>query len=174
VGDLTTPTSISGASRESCVNEKRKTYFGYKSHLAVDKESGIVRRAEVTSADLHDSQLGLAMIQGDEQAYYGDKAYDSQALRNELKDKGIGSPIGKMIQQTASRVRVGVERANTTMKNWYGMAKIPWGGWIATSALAECGCEHQLWSWPCKLRQANSKRRPLSKLILEQFSARWN
>ena len=28
------------------------------------------------------------MIQGDEEAYYGDKAYDSQALRDKLKEKG--------------------------------------------------------------------------------------
>ena len=43
-----------------------ETYFGYKAHLAVDEESGLVRQAEMTSADLHDSQRGEAMIQGDE------------------------------------------------------------------------------------------------------------
>ena len=31
-----------------------ETYFGYKAHLAVDEESGVVRQAEMTSADLHD------------------------------------------------------------------------------------------------------------------------
>ena len=39
-----------------------ETYFGYKAHLAVDKESGLVRQAEMTSADLHPSQRGQAMI----------------------------------------------------------------------------------------------------------------
>ena len=77
----------------SFTKKNGETYFGYKAHLAVDEESGIVRRAEMTSADLHDSRRGLAMIQGDEKAYYGDKAYDSQALRNELKDKGIDDKI---------------------------------------------------------------------------------
>ena len=61
-----------------------ETYFGYKAHLAVDEESGFVRQAEMTSADLHDSQRGEAMIQGDEAAYYADKAYDGQALRGKL------------------------------------------------------------------------------------------
>ena len=46
-----------------------ETSFGYKAHLAVDEESGLVRQAEMTSADLHDSQRGEAMIQGDEAAY---------------------------------------------------------------------------------------------------------
>ena len=96
-----------------------------------------MRQVEMTSADLHDSQRGLAMIQSDEQAYYGDKAYDSEALRNALKDKGIDDEIAykgkrgkaqpdwqKSFNKTASSVRVGVERANATMKNWYGMAKV--------------------------------------------------
>ena len=33
-----------------------ETYFGYKARLAVDEESDLVRQAEMTSADLHDSQ----------------------------------------------------------------------------------------------------------------------
>ena len=45
-----------------------------------------MRQAEMTSADLHDSQRGEALIQGDEQAYYADKAYDSQALRDKLNE----------------------------------------------------------------------------------------
>ena len=121
----------------SFTKKNGETYFGYKAHLAVDEESGVVRQAEMTSADLHDSQRGLAMIQGDEQAYYGDKAYDSQALRDQLKEKGIDDKIAykakrgkaqpdwqKWFNKTASSVRVGVERANATMKNWYGMAKV--------------------------------------------------
>ena len=32
------------------------------------------------------------------------------------------------VNKTASRIRVGVERANATMKNWYGMAKVRYLG----------------------------------------------
>ena len=46
--------------------KRDKTYFGYKAHLAVDEESGFVRQAEMTSANVHDSRLGEALIQGDE------------------------------------------------------------------------------------------------------------
>jgi transposase, IS5 family len=52
-----------------------------------------VRQAEMTSADLHDSQRGQAMIQGDEAAYYADKAYDSQGLRDTLGELGIEDRI---------------------------------------------------------------------------------
>ncbi len=38
-----------------------KTYFGYKAHLAVDEERGLVRHAEMTSANVHDSRLGEAL-----------------------------------------------------------------------------------------------------------------
>ena len=118
-----------------------ETSFGYKAHLAVDEESGLVRQAEMTSADLHDSQRGEAMIQGDEAAYYADKAYDSQALRDKLGELGIEDRIAYKAKRnkplvnwqvwfnkTASRIRVGVERANATMKNWYGMAKVRYLG----------------------------------------------
>jgi hypothetical protein len=94
-------------------------------------------QAEMSSADLHDSQRGEAMIQGDEEAYYADKAYDSAALRKTLNDKKIDDKIAykakrrtpqpdwqRWFNKTASSVRVGGERANATMKNWYGMAKI--------------------------------------------------
>jgi IS5 family transposase len=73
------------------------------------------------------------MIQGDEKAYYADKAYDSQGLRDELNARGIKDKIAykakrdkplvnwqAWFNKTASSIRVGVERANATMKNSHG------------------------------------------------------
>ena len=81
------------------------------------------------------------MIQGDEAAYYADKAYDSRALREKLASLGIDDKIAykakrnkplanwqKWFNTTASSVRSGVERANATMKNWYGMARVRYLG----------------------------------------------
>ena len=69
------------------------------------------------------------------------KAYDSQALRDKLGELGIEDRIAYKAKRnralvnwqvwfnkTASRIRVGVERANATMKNWYGMAKVRYLG----------------------------------------------
>ena len=69
---------------------KRKTvHFGYKAHLAVDEVSGLVRQAEMTSANVHDSRLAEALIQGDEQGYFADKAYCGQAFREALERRGL-------------------------------------------------------------------------------------
>ena len=37
-----------------------KSYFGFKLHDAMDENFGLVRRIEVTAADVHDSQIDLA------------------------------------------------------------------------------------------------------------------
>jgi IS5 family transposase len=118
-----------------------ETHFGYKAHLTVDEESGVVRQVGMTSADLHDSQRGEALIQGDEKAYYADKAYDSRPLRAKLAEMGITDRIAykarrnkplvnwqEWFNKRTSSVRVGVERANATMKNWYGMGRVRYRG----------------------------------------------
>ncbi len=47
-----------------------KTFFGYKTHVGVDEGSDLIRQAIITSASIHDSQAGDALIQGDEGAVY--------------------------------------------------------------------------------------------------------
>jgi IS5 family transposase len=122
--------------------KRDKTYFGYKAHLAVDEESGLVRQAEMTSANVHDSRLGEALIQGDEQGYFADKAYDSQALRETLERRGLVDGIAwkvkhprypleawqKFTNAWAASIRSGVERAFATMKRWYGMGRVRYLG----------------------------------------------
>lgn len=49
--------------------KNQKPCFGYKAHLAMDEGSERVRQAEMSSAGLHDSQRGKALIQGGEKAY---------------------------------------------------------------------------------------------------------
>jgi len=71
----------------SWTKKNGESHFGYKAHVAVDEESNLIRDAELSSADLHDSQMVYEMIQGDEKAVYADKGYDSQALRDELEEK---------------------------------------------------------------------------------------
>ena len=71
--------------------KRDKTYFGYKAHLAVNEETGLVRQAEMTSANVHDSRLGEALIQGDEQSYFADRAHDSQALRETLERAALST-----------------------------------------------------------------------------------
>jgi transposase, IS5 family len=127
---------------EARVTIKRKTaYFGYKAHLAVDEESGLVRQAEMTPANVHDSRLAEALIQGDEQGYFADRAYDSQGLRETLERRGLVDGIAwrgrrnhplepwqRFENAWTSRIRCGVERAHATMKRWYGMSRVRYLG----------------------------------------------
>jgi transposase, IS5 family len=106
--------------------KRKKAHFGYKAHLAADQDSGLVRQAEMTSANVHDSRLGEALVQGDEEALFADRAYDSQAFRESLRRRGISDgiiwklkhrryrlePCQKWLNRWAGAVRSGVERAH--------------------------------------------------------------
>ena len=75
----------------------------YKAHLAVDEESGLVRQAEMTPAHVHDARLAEALIQGDEQGYFADKAYSDQTFRETLERRGLVDgvawrPVGRTIR----------------------------------------------------------------------------
>jgi len=83
-----------------------KTSFGYKAHLATDEGSDLIREAIMTSAQLHDSQVCDALIQGDEAAVYADKAYDDSKRRARLKATGTKPCI------------LYKARRNTPLKTW--------------------------------------------------------
>jgi IS5 family transposase len=109
--------------------KRRQAYFGYKAHLWVDAGAGLVRQAEMTSANVHDSRLAEALIQGDEQGYFADMVYSCQAFREALERHGLidgvawrGRPLHplgdwqRLLNSWPSSIRCGVERAHATMK----------------------------------------------------------
>ena len=118
-----------------------KSRFGYKAHVAVDEGSGLVRRASMTPADVHDSIPADDLVQGDEAAVYADKAYDSAKRRTGLRARGIAPRI--MYQARRSRplkpwqvafnkvvapIRAGVERLFATMKRTYSYRQVRYLG----------------------------------------------
>ena len=118
-----------------------KSRFGYKAHIAVDQGSGIIRGAILSSADLHDSQAGPALVQGDEAAVYADKAYDSQKFRDALAAAGItdgvmhqarrNTPLKnwqRWFNKAVSPIRSGVERSFAIMKRYYGYQRVRYIG----------------------------------------------
>lgn len=60
-------------------------HFGYKAHLAVDAGSGLIRKAELTPANIYESLVADRLISGDEKAVYADKAYENKHRRQRLK-----------------------------------------------------------------------------------------
>ena len=50
-------------------------HFGYKAHIGVDKDSGIVHTVKVTAANLHDVSMTSESLTGEETVVYGDGGY---------------------------------------------------------------------------------------------------
>src|SRR3954469_8163255 len=118
-----------------------KSRFGYKAHAAVDEDSGIVRAATMTPADVHDSVEADGLVRGDEGAVYADKAYDSEARRTGLRERGIEprimyqarrnrplKPWQVAFNKAVAPVRAGVERLFATMKRAYGHRRVRYLG----------------------------------------------
>jgi IS5 family transposase len=118
-------------------------HHGYKAHVGVDEGSEIIRKAKLTSADVHDSLAVYEVISGDEQAVYADKAYDTADLREKLKEHGIadkvmykatrGNPLRAWqvwMNKAISSVRCGVERTFGTMKRTYKYRVVRYRGLI--------------------------------------------
>ena len=50
-------------------------YFGYKAHIGVDKDTGLVHHVEVTGANVHDVAMVPDLLTGEETEVYGDSGY---------------------------------------------------------------------------------------------------
>lgn len=138
-----------------------ESHFGYKAHIGVDQESGLIRDAILTSADLHDSMVGASLVQGDEAAVYADKGYDSQKFRDALTRAGIkdgvmhkarrNAPLKnwqKWFNKAVSPIRSGVERGFAIMKRYYGYRQVRYIG------LARNRCHLNLMCAAINLRRA--------------------
>jgi len=113
--------------------KNKKTCYGYKLHLGVDQDSGIIRKVEVTTAKVNDHEVFEELLSGDEKAIYGDKAYYDQKRAEELEAKGIknglmkraarGKPLSeedKKRNKEISRIRSQVERPFAIIKSKWG------------------------------------------------------
>ena len=115
--------------------------YGYKVHAAIDEESGIVRRAITTSADLGDALMVPELVLGDEGAVYADKGYDGKAQRAFIESGGAkarimgkapkGKPMPhwqKWLNRCIAAVRSSVERGFATLKGPYGLRRMRYLG----------------------------------------------
>jgi len=71
---------------------KLTSTYGYSVHVGVD-EDGFIHRATVTAGNVHDSQERDTLLLGDEEQFYGDAAYSSQATRDKLERLGIEDKV---------------------------------------------------------------------------------
>jgi transposase, IS5 family len=127
--------------------------FGYKARVAVDEGSGIVREAVMTPADVHGSVPADDPVQGDEGAVYADKAYDSEALRAGLRERGIEPrimhkarrnrplrPWQVAFNKAVAPIRAGAERPFATMKRAYGHRRVRYLGLARNDVQPQAMC----------------------------------
>ena len=50
-------------------------HFGYKAHIGVDKDSGLVHHVETTAANVHDVTVVPKLLYGEEESIHGDSGY---------------------------------------------------------------------------------------------------
>jgi len=64
-------------------------YFGMKAHVGTDTGRGLVHSIVVTNAAVHDSQVMDQLLHGQENAVYGDRAYNDEKKKQEYEEKGV-------------------------------------------------------------------------------------
>lgn len=57
------------------VKKGNQWYFGYKEHIGIDADSGLVHDVETTAANVHDSNMTSALLQGIEEEVCDDSGY---------------------------------------------------------------------------------------------------
>lgn len=82
-------------------------HFGYKAHIGVDSESGLVHTVKVTAANVHDVTVTSDLLTGEEEAVYGDSGYLGADKRPEVPKKN----------KAGNRIRFKLNRRPSASKN---------------------------------------------------------
>ena len=72
-----------------------RSRYGYKNHIKVDRGSKLITNFEVSSSNVHDSQVLSDLLQPTDSHHqlYADSAYRSQQIEDQLKENRIRSRI---------------------------------------------------------------------------------
>lgn len=114
--------------------KNNETHYGYKNHACVDNKHKLIRDYEVTSAEIHDSQVFHELL-GDnsskdvwaDSAYYSEESeitLEAMGYRSQVHKKGSrGKPLSDRdieSNRRKSKVRVRVEHVFGSMENDQG------------------------------------------------------
>ena len=99
---------------------KDNFWYGYKSHITVDGKSGIITAIEVTPANVLDHNINvLEKLLPEEGMILADRGYDTNAVEDKLKEKGLVSGIRK------KKIR---KNRNPDRDRWLGRLRSPFEG----------------------------------------------
>ena len=125
-------------------------HFGYKAHIGVDRESGLVHHVDTTAANDHDVTAVSRLMHGEEDTLHGDSGYIGaqkrpEAITRNKKGKKIKYLIGrkpstiqklsrsgqyaaKKVEHKKSSVRCKVEHVFAVVKKLFGYRKTRYRG----------------------------------------------
>lgn len=85
---------------DACQTKKGNTWhYGYKAHIGVDRDSGIVHTVKATAANVHDVTMTAELLQGEE-TVNGESGYMGAEKR---EDAVVRNKAGKKIQYRINR-----------------------------------------------------------------------
>lgn len=92
-------------------------YFGYKAHVGVDKDSGLVHTVEVTAANEHDVNMTSKLLHGEEETVNGDSGFIGAEKREDaiLRNKN-GKKIKYNINRRPSQYKKNSTRSKAQIK----------------------------------------------------------
>ncbi len=86
-------------------------HFGYKAHIGVDKDTGLVHTIKATSANKHDVTVTSQLLHGEEKEVYGDSGYIGAETRPEAI---IRNKSGKKIKYKINRKPSSIKKLSTS------------------------------------------------------------
>src|SRR3954449_220835 len=123
-------------------HRRRKPVHGYKAHVAIDQEAGLIHGVEVTTANVHDAAELEAVLPPEPGGVYGDSAFAGSRSEKTICTRG-GTPhivhtgtwggpeaLARLEAHNAEvrRVRARIEKVFGTMKRCYGLRRMRWLG----------------------------------------------
>lgn len=113
-------TKNQGKQRDPDAHQMKKGntwHFGYKAHVGVDKDTGLVHTVEVTGANTHDVVMTSKLLTGDEENVYGDSGYLGADKREDsIRRNRQGRRIRYRINRRPSQIRKKPTRAQGQLK----------------------------------------------------------
>ena len=99
------------------VKKGNEWHFGYKAHVGVDKDSGLVHTVKVTAANVHDVTMTFELLTKEESVVYGDSGYLGAAKREDaiIKNKA-GKRIHYKLNRRPSQMKKGSNRSQAQLK----------------------------------------------------------
>ena len=92
-------------------------HFGYKAHVGVDADNGLVHSLEVTSANVHDVTVTPELLTGEEETVYGDSGYlGADKRENAVVNNKNGKKINYKINRRPSQSKHNSKRSQAQIK----------------------------------------------------------